>query len=498
MFSCIVPRPPAASAPLSLPSSATCTAPHSLRFIAGAPVSASALLRPPRHASFWCAASADEPKEASSSSAAPARAPAAPPTRYGAGRKTRYDQAREASGLDSETFDRYEDELKDPVIFIEWLVPRPVRLFLYAGIGGNALLGAFIQGTGVLARSSRGEALGEELLANLGLNLAGAAGMAAAFLLDRWLGERRRARRARIREIQARPRPRPPRPPSHPRLRSGYEPSGRGRGRRCGRRGRRRSGRGGGGGPGGPAAGGAKRTRRSGCCEGSLAWGRRALPPSPAPPAPPRLRGGQVPIVGEAKARVLRELVAALPPGARVVEARTRPARPLPRPNCGADCPGGARAGGTFLGYSAISMAQALPPGAEVVTYEKDVRFGLPAMRFVQQAGMGGRVDVKLGDAVSRIPSDAAAWRRSERGAVIDLLFLDGAPGEYEAYLEAARPYLRPASVVVADNTGIFGEQLAGYLAAVRDPARFASESIEAPLANYPDTIDAMEKSVLL
>eukprot|EP00741_Cyanophora_paradoxa_P024380 tig00021795_g23541.t1 len=438
MFSCIVPRPPAASAPLSLPSSATCTAPvglrvrparsgkhgtpqHSLRFIAGAPVSASALLRPvraPRHASFWCAASADEPKEASSSSAAPARAPAAPPTRYGAGRKTRYDQAREASGLDSETFDRYEDELKDPVIFIEWLVPRPVRLFLYAGIGGNALLGAFIQGTGVLARSSRGEALGEELLANLGLNLAGAAGMAAAFLLDRWLGERRRARRARIREIQARPRPPPPRPP----------------------------------------------------------------PVSPAPPQRLRAeREGAGPAVRAARAEKERAGAAVVP----IVGRRRRAC-------CGSSsrrCPRRPRRrGGHFPGLLGDLDGAGAAPGAEVVTYEKDVRFGLPAMRFVQQAGMGGRVDVKLGDAVSRIPSDAAAWRRSERGAVIDLLFLDGAPGEYEAYLEAARPYLRPASVVVADNTGIFGEQLAGYLAA----------SIEAPLANYPDTIDAMEKSVLL
>jgi predicted O-methyltransferase YrrM len=102
-------------------------------------------------------------------------------------------------------------------------------------------------------------------------------------------------------------------------------------------------------------------------------------------------------------------------------------------------------------------------------------------------------VDVWLGDG-----ADSAKLSEVARSlGQIDFLFLDGVPKETRAYLEAALPHLAPGAMVVADNTGVFGEGgMRPYLEVVRGGGDWSSGRVAATLEWRPDVADAMEVSV--
>jgi caffeoyl-CoA O-methyltransferase len=100
---------------------------------------------------------------------------------------------------------------------------------------------------------------------------------------------------------------------------------------------------------------------------------------------------------------------------------------------------------GTFMGYSAITMAQAALPTAQIVTFEKDFKWMLVAKRFTWQAKMSDRIEVRWGDATTQL---------QKLREPIDFLLLDAKPSEYLDYLKAAEQLLSPGSIIVADNAG--------------------------------------------
>lgn len=108
---------------------------------------------------------------------------------------------------------------------------------------------------------------------------------------------------------------------------------------------------------------------------------------------------------------------------------------------------------GTLAGYSAVHMARALPPDGILVTMEKDERAARVAAETFARAGLEGRVELLLGDAVANLPLAA------ERGPY-DLVFLDADKGRYDVYLEFALANLRPSGLVVGDNAFFFGDLL--------------------------------------
>ncbi len=96
---------------------------------------------------------------------------------------------------------------------------------------------------------------------------------------------------------------------------------------------------------------------------------------------------------------------------------------------------------GTYSGYSALSMARALPPGGRIITCEVDPERAAFASRHVERHG---RISVRLGPALDTIASI------DER---IDLVFIDADKEGYIDYYEAVLPKLSPRGLVVADNT---------------------------------------------
>lgn len=96
---------------------------------------------------------------------------------------------------------------------------------------------------------------------------------------------------------------------------------------------------------------------------------------------------------------------------------------------------------GTYSGYSALSMARALPPGGRIITCEVDPERAAFANRHVERHG---RISVRLGPALDTI---AALDERP------DLVFIDADKDGYVDYYEAVLDKLAPRGIIVADNT---------------------------------------------
>ncbi|MEJ7782595.1 MAG: O-methyltransferase, partial [Solirubrobacteraceae bacterium] len=99
---------------------------------------------------------------------------------------------------------------------------------------------------------------------------------------------------------------------------------------------------------------------------------------------------------------------------------------------------------GTFSGYSALSMASALPEGGLIVTCELDDERADFAQRHIDAAGAGNRIEIRRGPALGSIAA---------LDGPVDLVFIDADKQGYMDYYEAVLPKLAPHGLIVADNT---------------------------------------------
>jgi caffeoyl-CoA O-methyltransferase len=99
---------------------------------------------------------------------------------------------------------------------------------------------------------------------------------------------------------------------------------------------------------------------------------------------------------------------------------------------------------GTYSGYSAVSMAAALPPGGHIHTCEVDEQHAAVAQRYSEEAGYAERITIHLGPAletIARLEGD------------FDLVFIDADKVNYRAYYEALLPRLSERGLMAIDNT---------------------------------------------
>jgi predicted O-methyltransferase YrrM len=104
---------------------------------------------------------------------------------------------------------------------------------------------------------------------------------------------------------------------------------------------------------------------------------------------------------------------------------------------------------GTLGGYSAIWMARALPPGASLVTIEREARFATLAERYVERAGLASVVTIRRGRALDVLPS--------LDGEEFDFAFLDGDRLPLPTYLDWALRLVRPGGMIAAHNALLGG-----------------------------------------
>jgi caffeoyl-CoA O-methyltransferase len=99
---------------------------------------------------------------------------------------------------------------------------------------------------------------------------------------------------------------------------------------------------------------------------------------------------------------------------------------------------------GTFSGYSALSMASALPERGRIVTCELDDERADFAQRHIDAAGAGGRIEIRRGPALDSIATLDGPF---------DLVFIDADKAGYVDYYEAVLPKLADRGLILADNT---------------------------------------------
>jgi predicted O-methyltransferase YrrM len=98
---------------------------------------------------------------------------------------------------------------------------------------------------------------------------------------------------------------------------------------------------------------------------------------------------------------------------------------------------------GTFTGYSALAMVEALPATGHIDTLELDARHAAKAREHIEAAGETERITVHLGVALDTLESLAGPY---------DLAFVDADKSAYPSYYEALLPRLRSGGLIVADN----------------------------------------------
>lgn len=101
---------------------------------------------------------------------------------------------------------------------------------------------------------------------------------------------------------------------------------------------------------------------------------------------------------------------------------------------------------GTFLGYGAIAIARGLPDDGQLVCCELDEEYAGRARAHLAQAGLEGKVELRIGPAVESLRS----MNRSEQ---FDFAFIDADKTEYIDYFEETMPRLRPNGLIMLDNT---------------------------------------------
>jgi len=108
---------------------------------------------------------------------------------------------------------------------------------------------------------------------------------------------------------------------------------------------------------------------------------------------------------------------------------------------------------GSFTGYSALSMALALPEDGSIVALDVSKDFTDIAQGYWKRAGVSGKIELRLGPAQASLEKMIAAGE-----GPFDLVFIDADKPGYDGYYEAALKLLRPGGVIALDNMLYSGE----------------------------------------
>lgn len=98
---------------------------------------------------------------------------------------------------------------------------------------------------------------------------------------------------------------------------------------------------------------------------------------------------------------------------------------------------------GTFTGFGALALAEAMAPGGTVTTLEADPANAAVARGHIAAHPLGDRVELLEGDARELLASFTEPF---------DLVYVDAWKTDYPAYLELVLPLLAPRGIIVFDN----------------------------------------------
>ena len=110
---------------------------------------------------------------------------------------------------------------------------------------------------------------------------------------------------------------------------------------------------------------------------------------------------------------------------------------------------------GTFMGYSALCLAEGLVEGGRLHTIELRDEDASRAEAYFRRAKREDRIILHRGNALAIIPALDEVW---------DIVFIDADKVGYGEYYKLVLPRVRPGGLIIADNVLFHGQVLGDHV----------------------------------
>ncbi|MDE1828441.1 MAG: class I SAM-dependent methyltransferase [Candidatus Micrarchaeota archaeon] len=141
---------------------------------------------------------------------------------------------------------------------------------------------------------------------------------------------------------------------------------------------------------------------------------------------------------------------------------------------------------GTLFGYSAVLFARLVPKGCKIITLEQSKENAKLASRVVRMAGFSGKITIKRGNALEILPKLRGTF---------DIVFIDARKDQYLDYLRLIEKRIPVGGIVIADNVGVFKENVSEYLKYVKHSGKYSSKTVDTKFEFSDKIYDAIEIS---
>jgi len=108
---------------------------------------------------------------------------------------------------------------------------------------------------------------------------------------------------------------------------------------------------------------------------------------------------------------------------------------------------------GTYTGYSALTVALALPDEGRLIACDINENWINIGRKYWQEAGVAHKIDFRFGKATRTLDK---LIKSGEAGS-FDFIFIDADKISYDQYYEKSLSLLRPGGVIAIDNVLLFG-----------------------------------------
>jgi len=103
---------------------------------------------------------------------------------------------------------------------------------------------------------------------------------------------------------------------------------------------------------------------------------------------------------------------------------------------------------GVFTGYSALAVAEVLPPNGTLVACDLSEEYTDVARRYWREAGVEERIDLRIAPAEETL----SELLDNGQAGTFDFVFIDADKESYDTYYEQSLQLLRPGGVLALDN----------------------------------------------
>ena len=107
---------------------------------------------------------------------------------------------------------------------------------------------------------------------------------------------------------------------------------------------------------------------------------------------------------------------------------------------------------GTFTGFSAFTMALALPNGGKITTLDHDKKIVSVAKKFFKKGDLENLIETVISPAIETLK------KFLQEGKKFDLIFIDADKGNYKNYYELCLNLINKRALIIFDNVLWHGE----------------------------------------